>query len=94
MKTDKDIDELLVDDAISETLIRGLRAEVAKLRNDLTTQLDLHDKAVDDNAKLRAALQEIVITDPPATSMDWFAEWKNLVFRLKGIARRALERSQ
>jgi hypothetical protein len=43
---------------------------------------------------LRAALQEIVITDPPATSMDWFAEWKNLVFRLKGIARRALEGSQ
>jgi hypothetical protein len=43
------------------------------------------------NEGLRAALQQIVITDPPATSMDWFAEWKNLVFRLKGIARRALE---
>jgi hypothetical protein len=45
-----------------------------------------------ENDKLRAVLKEIVTTDPPATSSDWFAEWKGLVFRLKGIARRELER--
>lgn len=32
MKTDKDIDELMADNAISETLIRDYKAEIERLR--------------------------------------------------------------
>jgi hypothetical protein len=54
------------------------------------------DRLEADNDKLRAALEQIVKTDPPPVSehldesLVWFFEWKNLVFKLKGIARKAL----
>ena len=41
--------------------------------------------------RLRAALLEILTKDPDANPPDWFQEWRRLVFRLKGIARAALE---
>jgi hypothetical protein len=47
-RNEKEIDELMADNAISETLIRNYRAEIARLRGE--------------NDKLRAALKEITQT--------------------------------
>ena len=66
-----------------EKMIAMRHAEMERLKDDKI-------------ARLRAALEEIVTTRPPrpGPGIDWFQEWKNLAFRLKGIARKALSNEQ
>lgn len=57
--------------------------------------IDLHvrlDECQAEIERLRAALRQITETDP-APIGDWFAAWKHLAFKLKGIARTALEQN-